>query len=76
MWLEQRTQIIQTTQPTFDAKSVYNKNRGTGSTTEWINILGFFAKNMGDPYYEPTIVVHDIQDCKYVFFKQHSVTYF
>ena len=22
-------------------------------------LLGFFAKNMGDPYYESTIVVHD-----------------
>ena len=21
--------------------------------------IGVFAKNMGDPYYEPTIVVHD-----------------
>ena len=24
--------------------------------------IRIFAKNMGDPYYEPTIVVHDIMN--------------
>ena len=31
--------------------------------------IRIFAKNMGDPYYEPTIVVHDnIIDCGFYFY--------
>jgi len=26
--------------------------------------IRIFAKNMGDPYYEPTIVVHDNKGCE------------
>jgi len=25
-----------------------------------VHSIGVFAKNLGDPYYEPTIVVHDM----------------
>ena len=27
-----------------------------------MRFIRIFAKNMGDPYYEPTIVVHDIKE--------------